>query len=193
MFMVVCNVGASLVSLQVPDGDGRPGEVVLGLDSPRDYLDNPNYLGATVGRCAGRIRQGRFRLQGREYRLPLNFGQHHLHGGPRGFSHRMWDTAGSRQGRAGLSEITFTLRSPDGDQGYPGAVDVAVTYRLEPVGRLRIRFRGRAFTSRISNFRQTRLTNLAKIEENGALIGRTLRQQESKKAFAVVEPKAPCG
>lgn len=141
--VVLCDVGASLVSLQVPDRDGRPGEVVLGLDLPRDYLDNPNYLGATVGRCAGRIRHGRFRLQGRDHQLPLNFGEHHLHGGPRGFSHGVWDATRRGRGEDGAEEITFTLHSPDGDQGYPGAVDVAATYRLESGGRLRIRFRGR--------------------------------------------------
>lgn len=138
------DVGASLVSVQVPDRAGTPGEVILGLDAPDDYLDNPHYLGATVGRCAGRIRRGRFHLEGQDHQLPLNFGDHHLHGGPEGFSHRPWETAGPVEGPDGIPEITFTLHSPDGDQGYPGAVDVAVTYRLEPGGRLRILFRGRA-------------------------------------------------
>lgn len=137
-------MGASLASIRVPDRNGIPGEVLLGFDTAEAYLDNPNYFGTTVGRYAGRIRSGRLHLDGRMIQLPVNLGDHHLHGGPGGFSHRPWDTTGVSPGEDGAPEITFSLHSPDGDQGYPGAVDVSVRYRLHRDGRLHIRFNGTA-------------------------------------------------
>lgn len=144
MVVRVCDVGASLASIRVPDRHGESGEVLLGFETREAYLDNPNYFGSTVGRYAGRIGLGRFRLDGRESRLPLNLGDHHLHGGPSGFSHRPWATNGPVRTADGVPGVTFTLRSPPGDQGYPGGVDVSVTYRLEADNRLRILFRGTA-------------------------------------------------
>lgn len=142
MVVRVCDVGASLASIRVPDRHGESGEVLLGFDTREAYLDNPNYFGTTVGRYAGRIGQGRLRLDGGEFRLHPNLGDHHLHGGPSGFSHRPWATEGLVRTADGLPEVAFSLHSPAGDQGYPGNVDVSVTYRLEADNRLRILFRG---------------------------------------------------
>lgn len=131
--------GAALVSLEVPDRNGRPGEVVLGLETPSDYESNPNYLGVTVGRFAGRVANGRFDLDGREIRLPDNFFGHHLHGGPVGFGHRLWGTERVTEG--GVPGVRFRLTSAAGDQGWPGTVDASVIYLLDDAGALAIRYR----------------------------------------------------
>ena len=147
----IAPTGASIASILAPDREGRPGEVVLGLRSATDYAGNPHYFGATVGRFAGRIAGARFEMDGREVRLPENFGRHHLHGGPEGFSHRRWDSPGPgtglvSDGSGGEVEgpkSSWLLSSPDGDQGWPGRVRASVTYTLEPGRRLRMRFEAR--------------------------------------------------
>jgi len=132
--------GAALVSLQVPDRDGVPGEILLGLDRPGDYAAaNPNYFGVTVGRFAGRIANARFDLAGTAYPLPKNFGAHHLHGGPSGFSHRLWQAVPFHE--EGRESVTFRLESPAGDQGYPGRVTAEATYWADAAGRLGIHYR----------------------------------------------------
>lgn len=132
-------LGAALVSLQVPDRDGRPGEVVLGLEAPADYESNPNYLGVTVGRFAGRVANGSFELDGRRVRLHENFFGHQLHGGPSGFGHRLW--AAEPAVEEGTPGVRFHLTSPGGDQGWPGTVEASVTYLLDDSGALSIRYR----------------------------------------------------
>lgn len=126
--MVVSSYGATLTSLQVPDRNGRQGEVVLGFDDLAGYLADIASIGRTVGRVANRISRARFRLGGREYMLDANKGAHHIHGGSRGFSRRVWQ---ARTGEASCGpQVKFTLDSPDGDQGYPGELHVEVVYTL---------------------------------------------------------------
>lgn len=118
--------GATLQSLEVPDRNGRPVDVVLGYDSLEEYQSQDGYLGAVVGRFANRIAGGRFTLNGREYRLAVNNGPNHLHGGQVGFSYHVWTVEELAADRAVLS-----LVSPDGQEGYPGTLRVRVTYQLE--------------------------------------------------------------
>ena len=123
------NFGATLVSLEVPDRAGELGDVVLGFDSLAEYESERNpYCGGVVGRCANRIGGARFTLDGREVRLTANEGANHLHGGARGFDRRLWTT---REARG--SSVHFDLHSADGDEGYPGALDVSAGYHLGPV------------------------------------------------------------
>lgn len=112
------------MSLLVPDRDGRRANVVLGFDSPDEYRDNPRYLGAIVGRCANRIAGARFTLDGKTYRLAANIGPNHLHGGVKGFDQRVWRAA------CGVSDLELRYTSPDGEEGYPGTLDVRVRYTL---------------------------------------------------------------
>jgi aldose 1-epimerase len=122
----VTNYGAILVSLEVPDRDGRLADVTLGYDSLESWLVNPNYFGATIGRFGNRIAGGNFSLNGREYTLAANEGgQCHLHGGHVGFDKKLWQTR-VVDGRT----VEFFLFSPDGDEGYPGNLDVTVSYTL---------------------------------------------------------------
>jgi aldose 1-epimerase len=117
--------GATLARLRAPARDGRLVDVVLGFDDPAAYRGAHPYLGAVVGRFANRIGGARFAIDGREHRLAANDGPHCLHGGPTGFDRRFWDVAS-----AGADAVELRLASPAGDQGFPGALDVRVRYRL---------------------------------------------------------------
>lgn len=126
MVMKVSDFGATLVSLLVPDKEGVLRDVVLGYDSPVDY-EGPSgtFFGATVGRNANRIGGASFTLNGKQYNLEKNNGENNLHSGTDTYSFRLWDVKDTTD-----NSITFGLHSPDGDQGYPGAVDLEVTYIL---------------------------------------------------------------
>jgi aldose 1-epimerase len=124
----VINYGATLVSLEAPDRHGRLGDITLGFDTLDGYVQrNSPYFGCIVGRCANRIAHGRFHLDGREYRLATNNGAHHLHGGRKGFDKAYWqaETADGKN-----PSVKFTRLSPDGEEGYPGNLAVAVAYTL---------------------------------------------------------------
>jgi aldose 1-epimerase len=131
--------GATLTSLEAPDRQGRVGPVVLGFDTLRDYLNCGAYLGATVGRFANRIAGGSFALNGRTYQLTRNEGRHHLHGGGRGFDQAVWRGEAIETGDE--VGVRFHHCSPDGEEGYPGELDVSVSYRLNGSGGLRIDYR----------------------------------------------------
>ena len=133
--------GASLMALEAPDREGRMGPVVLGFDDPAAYAGPHPCFGATVGRVANRIAHARFALDGESFALPANDGSHHLHGGPDGFDRRRFDAEPFRE--AGADGVRFRLESPDGDQGYPGALALEVTLRLTDVAELRIDFAAR--------------------------------------------------
>lgn len=117
--------GARLISLRLPDRAGRPVDVVLGVDELQAPRAASSYFGATCGRFANRIADGRFTLDGRVYQLPCNEGDHHLHGGPHGFDRRDWSVEDASD-----HAVVFELLSADGDQGYPGALRARVRYEL---------------------------------------------------------------
>ena len=127
--------GATLVELQVPDRHGKLGNVVLGLDDPEAYARQNVFLGAICGRVANRIRDARFTLGGVTYHLDANDPPHHLHGGGRGWYRANWAVAPGGTERA---QLTLLHRSPEGDAGYPGAVDARATYRLTDDNELHI-------------------------------------------------------
>ena len=132
--MRVATYGAIIVSLNVPDRDGRFADVVLGHDSLDGYVKASPYFGAIVGRVANRIARGRFTLDGVEHRLAINDPPNHLHGGVRGFDKQVWsaerDAGAGRDGEAGPASVDLRCRSESGDEGYPGALDARVTYTL---------------------------------------------------------------
>src|SRR4051794_9093193 len=125
--VAVLTYGGIVQSVHAPDRDGRRADVVLGFDDVRRYQEASPYFGALVGRYANRIAGGRFDLDGRTYQLPVNNGPNSLHGGTEGFDKRVWD-AEELPGAAG---VQLSLTSPDGDQGYPGRLVGALTYRLD--------------------------------------------------------------
>lgn len=121
--------GARLVGLDVPDRQGRLGDIVLGHDRLADYRTHRTYFGATCGRYANRIAGGRFTLDGRVVQLDRNEGENHLHGGSQGFDSQMWQVV-----QATPRSVTFALTSPHGDMGYPGRLSVQARYAFEPDG-----------------------------------------------------------
>jgi aldose 1-epimerase len=128
----VITYGAILRDLVVPMGSAKR-RVVLGYRSLQGYVDGRAYLGATVGRCINRIDSG-FTLDGRHYKVPVNEGDHvHLHGGPNGFSKRVWRLVGATD-----NSVTLEIASPDGDAGYPGALTARCTYAIAGPGTLSI-------------------------------------------------------
>lgn len=118
MAVRILALGASIQQLLVPDRHGTPGDVVLGYASAQQYLDQPQYFGATVGRYANRIAGGKFSLEGRQYRLETNDGPNHLHGGKRGFDQVLWKIESISSGSPARAVLTYA--SPDGEGGYPG-------------------------------------------------------------------------
>lgn len=138
MIMEVSDFGATLYALLVPDKDGNLCDVVLGYDDPKGY-EGPSgtFFGATVGRNANRICKGEFSLNGNDYKLDVNNNSNNLHSGLDFYSFRIWDVKEVKE-----NGITFTLDSPDGDQGYPGAVHIEVTYTLTDENEVKIEYYG---------------------------------------------------
>lgn len=122
--------GARVTSVLAPDRDGQLGEVTLGPADVRGWLDDEAYLGASVGRVANRIRNGRFELDGQTYQVATGADGHALHGGPGSFDRRSWSVLGRSDSTSG-GEVQFGLVSPDGDNGFPGRVEVRATYALD--------------------------------------------------------------
>jgi len=138
MVMEVSDFGATLYSLLVPDKEGNLCDVVLGYDDPIGY-EGPagTFFGATVGRNANRICKGKFTLNGKEYTLAQNNGGNNLHSGLDFYSFRIWNVKDTTE-----NSITFSLHSPDGDQGYPGALDIDVKYTLTDDNAVKIDYYG---------------------------------------------------
>jgi len=140
--VVVLDWGATLVSIRMPDREGRMGEVILGCDSLADYLAQQVYLGASVGRFANRIAGGRFTLDGHPYQLACNQPPNHLHGGAEGFDRRLWQ--GAVVGTGAEAWLRLDLHSPDGDQGYPGKLAVTLAVSLSDDCVLSLEYRAEA-------------------------------------------------
>ncbi|WP_329485140.1 galactose mutarotase [Kitasatospora sp. NBC_01246] len=168
----VLSLGARLQALDVPDRDGRRANVVLGCDGVGDLLGEAAYLGATVGRYANRIAGGTVPVDGTTHRLRAQPGGHTLHGGPDGFATRLWDGVPVREGRR--AGVRLRLRSPDGDQGFPGELRAEVTYLLDPAGQLRIGYRARADAPTVVNLTNHAYFNLAG-EGSGTVLDHLLR------------------
>ena len=134
----VLSYGATLQSLMGPDRNGKIADVVLGYDDLASYVDHPNFFGVTVGRYANRIAGGRFTLDGKTYQLPLNDKTNTLHGGGNGFDKVAWTIVSAKSGPT--ATLVLGYRSPDGDSGYPGTLDVTVTYTLDDAGNLGISY-----------------------------------------------------
>lgn len=135
MSAAVTEYGANLVSLDVPDKKGRLRDVVLGYDHVGGYEEGEASIGATVGRNANRIGGAAFVINGKEYKLEKNDNGNNLHSGPDVYNKRMWETE-----EAGDAKVTFLLHSKDRDQGYPGSLDMRVTYELTEENELYITY-----------------------------------------------------
>ncbi|MGE0355250.1 MAG: aldose epimerase family protein, partial [Gemmatimonadales bacterium] len=150
--------GGIIQSIRAPDRRGRADDIVLGFDTLDGYLTDSPYFGAIIGRYANRIAGGCFELDGTEYRLATNNGPNHLHGGWRGFDKMLWSAR--EFSAAGACGVVLEYVSPDGEEGYPGTVEVSVTYRLEG-RRLTVEYSARTTRATPINLTQHSYFNLA--------------------------------
>ncbi len=170
------NYGATLVNLWVPDRRGKFEDIVLGYDSLTPYFTNSPYFGATVGRYANRIARGELNLNGITYPLPINNGPNSLHGGKVGFNKRIWAAQiVSRKEPA----VVFSMTSPDGDQGYPGALQTWVTFMLNNQNELVILYEATTHRPTVLNLTNHSYFNLAG-EGNGKVLHSLVRINASR-------------
>ncbi|QSH42071.1 galactose mutarotase [Lentisphaerota bacterium ZTH] len=155
----ISDFGATIVTMNVPDKNNEFSNVVLGYDQPEDYFSNPFYFGSTVGRFCSRIANGRFTLNGKEYRLPLNDTGNHLHGGPGGLSHKLWDAEVDHDSE--IPRLKLSCSSPDGENGYPGNLLVSVTYSLNNNNAISIEFEASSDKDTVINLTNHSYFNLA--------------------------------
>lgn len=168
MIMEVSDFGATLYALLVPDKDGNLRDVVLGYDEPARYEGSSRtFFGATIGRNANRIGKGKFTLNGKNYQLDVNDNENNLHSGIDYYSFRVWNVKEITE-----RSITFSLYSTDGDQGYPGAVDIAVKYTLTDDNEVKIDYYGVPEEDTIIN-----MTNHSYFNLNGHASGNILNQE----------------
>ncbi len=170
----VITYGTILTELHVSDARGKLGDVVLGFDNLDQYLAGHPYFGCTVGRVANRIAAGRFTLDGQEYRLALNDGPNHLHGGLRGFDKAIWrgEPAATQDGVA----VKFSYVSKDGEEGYPGTLSVTVTYTLTNADELRLDYAAETDKATPVNLTNHSYFNLA---GDGDVLGHILKLNAS--------------
>ena len=166
----IATYGGTLVSLHVPDRAGAFADIVLGFDGPEAYFETHPYFGSLIGRYANRIRDGKFSLEGRVYQLPRNDGANHLHGGPGGFHTVVWRTSASESAEGPRLHLSY--RSASGEEGYPGTLDVEVTYTLTDRDELRLDYRATTDEPTIANLTNHAYFNLA---GGGSILGHELQ------------------
>jgi aldose 1-epimerase len=167
----ITNFGGIVTSNKAPDREGDLADVVLGYDAFGDYVNDPNYFGAICGRYGNRIARGRFRLDGEGYDLAINNAPNHLHGGNTGFNKRVWKAVPARV-KDGVA-LTLKYVSPDGEENYPGTLDVDVTYVLTKDNDLRIEYAAKTDQTTPVNLTHHGYFNLAGAG-NGTVLGHEL-------------------
>ena len=155
----VTDFGAILTSIIVPDKNGDMADVALGFDSLAPYMGKHGSMGDTVGRYGNRIAKGRFTLDGVTYQLAINNGENHLHGGPDNFSTKLWEAAPRET--AHVDYVAFHYLSPDGEEHYPGNLDVTVTYSWDDDCNLAIRYEATTDKATLCNLTNHTYFNLA--------------------------------
>ncbi len=179
----ICNYGARVTSLFVPDRDGRFDDIVLGFDCIDDYvLSEERYFGATIGRQSNRIRNACVRIEGHEYKLTRNDGENHLHGGTVGFDSVLWKLEALKS-----DFITLSYSSVDGEQGYPGNLRVTVSYRLTSDNILELSYEAITDAPTIANLTHHSFFNLEG-QEAGSIEQHVLRTKAQ--SFAAIREDA---
>lgn len=167
----ITTYGALLTELHVPDRTGAAADVVLGFKTLQGYEGDHPYFGATIGRVANRIAEGRFKLNGQEYTLATNNGPNHLHGGLKGFDKRVWKAQPVSVG--GVPAVRFTYTSADMEEGYPGTLTATVTYTLTHANELRLEYTATTDKPTIVNLTNHSYFNLAG-DGQGTILGHEL-------------------
>jgi len=155
----ITNYGGTVTELWVPDRNGKLGDIVLGFDNLKDYEEKSPYFGCLIGRYGNRIGKGKFTLDGKEYTLATNNGENHLHGGLKGFDKVVWD-AKPFQNAVGVG-LKLHYLSKDMEEGYPGNLDVTVTYALTNKNELKIDYEATTDKPTVCNLTNHNYYNLA--------------------------------
>ncbi|HBG28303.1 MAG: hypothetical protein A2Y10_03335 [Planctomycetes bacterium GWF2_41_51] len=155
----IISYGAALVSLKTPDKNGKLADIVLGYDGLEGYLNDTCYHGCTVGRVANRISNAKFMLDGKEYKLTANNGSNHLHGGNIGFNRVLWEARPFEE--KDCCGVIFKYQSSDGQEGYPGNLDITVTYTLTNDNELKIDYNAVTDKKTVINLTNHSYFNLA--------------------------------
>ena len=165
----ICTYGGTIVSSMVPDKNGEFHDVILGYDNLESYLKGDKYFGALIGRFGNRIQYGKFTLDGKEYNLAQNNGENHLHGGLQGFDKVVWN---SRIVDSELNTLELSYFSANGEEGYPGNLDVKVKYVLTEDNAIEINYAATTDKDTIVN-----LTNHAYFNLSGHSSGDVLNHK----------------
>ncbi|MBR0345462.1 MAG: galactose mutarotase [Rudaea sp.] len=169
----IITLGASLHTLSVPDRAGKSANITLGYAALDDYLKKPQYFGATVGRYANRIANGRFDLDGHTYQLSTNEKTTSLHGGERGLDKVLWQIGELKHG-VDAASVSLSYVSADGEMGYPGKLSITATYTLDTHNRLSIEYRATTDKPTIVNLSNHAYWNLSG-EGSGSVMDQRLR------------------
>ena len=153
--MTVCNYGAKILNLLVPNQNGEKVDVLLGFSSTEEWQTLEPSFNAVIGRFANRIKGGRFTIDGQNYQLPINCAGNTLHGGSQGFQQQIWDIVGQS-----AYSVSMHYRSIDGEQGFPGTLDVYVTYQITKDNTLRITYEAKTTAPTVINLTQHAYFNL---------------------------------
>lgn len=162
------NFGATILSVKVPDREGRMADVVLGYKAPEGYFNDGPAAGKSVGRCANRIAFGRMTVEGEAYSLEINNGVNHLHGGTKNFANRIWES------RVETNRVVMTLLSPDGDQGYPGELQIEAIFDFDDDNALELTYRAVTDRTTVVNLTNHVYFNLAG-EDSGSVLDHELQ------------------
>jgi aldose 1-epimerase len=159
MKVKITPVGGHIMSIQLPDKNGALTDVVLGYDSAKDYVGGKGFYGSTVGRFGNRIAKGKFSLDGKEYQLDVNNGENTLHGGRGGFHNVMWNgkDIATYEGKG----VELTYLSKDGEEGYPGNLNVKVVFSLSDSNELKIQYEATTDKPTVLNLTNHSYFNLA--------------------------------
>ena len=164
MEVCVTNFGARIVSVLVPDRDGIMRDVVLGFDNIKDYQNVKSDFGASIGRYANRINQGKITIDGETIQLPQNNYGHCLHGGPNGWQYKVYKPV-----EVTRNSISFSLFSPDGDENFPGNVNAKVSYTLTDDNAIRIEYSATTDAKTVINMTNHSYFNLSGNPSNPAI------------------------
>lgn len=179
------NYGAAILSVVTADRDGKFADVVLGYKHPEGYFGDGAASGKSVGRVANRIAYGQMILEGKEYRLEINNGQNHLHGGTKGFANRVWES------RVETNRVVMSLVSEDGDQGYPGELNVEAIFDFDDDNSLEITYKATTNRTTVVNLTNHVYFNLAG-DGSSSILDQELRLNSSQ-ALEMNERQIPTG
>lgn len=172
--VTLSSLGAGIVAAVVPDRDGKLDDVVMGYANPADYLYDGPCAGKIPGRFANRIAKGRFRIDGETYRLAINNGPNALHGGPEGIQNQIW-----RAATAGDDTVAFSYTAADGEEGYPGRLDITATYRWSDDNELTLTLEAKTDKTTVVNLTNHVYFNL-RGHNAGSMTGHSLQIMASR-------------